>query len=1319
MPSVFISYSHDPSDLAHGKRVARLAASLLRDGLKVFFDQNRGDEEQGLPWPIWMEDKILEADHVLLVCTELYLKKVRQEVGEDEGQGVCWEANIIYALLYERKLNTTKFSPVLFSPADRRFILTPLKDRNCFLVDSQSGYNRLYAFVTYQDRIQFPEQGPVLQTVAREKVEPLFGLPGKASLPAQTDSVLAPDKPILAANAQLTLKPDIPPAPRQDIRGLDWYDECDAGHFIGRDDDVDTMVTRLVSHPVIRLVGPSGIGKSSLIRAGLLPKIREFNWRACVIRPFEDPDRRVPPQLTAELLIGPGTFTTPLDPAKFRAEVSSLLSSNGIKRLVLFLDQFEDIVSPLATPTAVDVMRKFLWELWEQKEARPYLRAVVVYRTDADARLGRFWQTVSGKPEGLPYVALEGLSRSMAEKIIDQTVKEQGWRLQTSVPETVRQLALESEKLDRSGEVFPVYLQIFLKHAEQSTEGRITAEFIASLGGVSGLIGKYLEQILERLKARGGEWRQCGAVLESLSRSTGVKAVQPLNDLVRETGLDRAVLAEMLPVLINERLVRPIGYETYEIQHDRLAAAIIESMKNSDREAKAAREFLAAKVPVFHLTMISLTPGELVYLYRHRQKIRPTERERLFLLASMLHNIEARARNESPGAYWFNESLPQDFLRWLIQIEHWAAKERSSLCPSHDWVETFPLCGLESQFTALAGDPAPSVRTICAQWIGRTKRGDDLPLLRELTKDRNSDVRAAAAEALASFAQAEDLPLLGELAKDQNSDVRTAAMKALTSLTETLASPSRPEDLPLLPLLRELAKDQDSDVCAAAMEALMNLTETLASLSRPEALPLLRELTKDQDWRVRTTAMKALGSFAQAEDLPLLRELTEDQDWRVRTTAMKALGSFAQAEDLPLLRELAKERGWRVRAAAMEALGSFALAEDLPLLRELAKDQDSDVRAAAAEALGSFAQAEALPLLRKLAKDQDWSVRTAAMKALGSFAQTEALPLLRELAKDRDWSLRAAATMKALGSFAQTEALPLLRKLAKDRNSDARTAAAEALGSFAQAEALPLLRKLAKDRDWSVRTAAMKAVGSFAQAEDLPLLRELAKDLDPGVRATAAETLGSFAQAEALPLLRELSKDQNWGVRTAAMKALTNLTEMLARLSRLEALPLLRELAKDQNSGVRTAAMKALASFARPKALPLLRELAQDLDPGVRATAAEALRSFAHAEDLSLLCELAKDQNSDVRTAAMKSLTHLTETLERLSRAEALPVLSELALAPDDSVAAEAVRGLIFLCSREELEAFLNQHDQKLCARALAALDEALYMPEWLKARDR
>jgi HEAT repeat protein len=417
----------------------------------------------------------------------------------------------------------------------------------------------------------------------------------------------------------------------------------------------------------------------------------------------------------------------------------------------------------------------------------------------------------------------------------------------------------------------------------------------------------------------------------------------------------------------------------------------------ADPKAKAARDFLAAKVPAFERTMSPLAPTELVYLYRYRRRIHPTEQELRLLLASMLHNIEARpARpNESPGAYWFAQSSPQDFLSWFIQIERWAANEDSSFRPSHAWVKTFPLCDLESQFAALATDPVPSIRAICAQWIARTKREEDLPLLRKLAKDEERAVRAEAVRALAGFRRLEDLPLLRERVKDRDQNVCGAALNALASF-------SRPE---ALPLLRELAKDQDQErnVRAGAVEA-------LASYAQTEDLPLLRELAKDQARYVRVEAVKALASFAQAEDLPLLRELAKDQDRYVRVEAVKALASFAQAEVLPLLRELAKDRDVRaprapglspqsyVRVEAVKALASFAQAEDLPLLRELAKDWDvrgadeeRDVRVEAVKALASFAQAEVLPLLRELALASDNDVAAEAVRVLASLWSHEEL----------------------------------------------------------------------------------------------------------------------------------------------------------------------------------------------------------------------------------------------------------------------------------------------------------------------------------------
>jgi hypothetical protein len=650
VPSVFISYSHDQDDPKHAERVAGLAASLLNDGLQVFFDQNRGDEER-VPWPIWMENKIEIADYVLLICTALYLKKVRQEVATNEGCGVCWEANLIYNWLYERKLNTSKFIPILLSPADQAFIPGPLKGTNRFLIDSQAGYDHLYSFVTGQYNTLFPKQSAALQVIPPRIVQPLFGPAGKHA-PGTTSKVpIEPKKVASPGNLRLILKPDPPPVPRQDVRGLDWYDECDAAHFLGREDDANRLLAMLLSYPVVRLLGPSGIGKSSLLRAGLLPKIREFEWRGCVIRPLENPTRGLVPQLTAGLLACPGKFTTPFDPAKFRAEVTPLLSAAGITRLVLLIDQFEDIVSPVAALNAMDSMREFLREIWEQRESKPYLRLVTVYRTDADARLGRLWQEVTGRPEGLPYLALEGLSCAVAERVIVQSAREQGWTLETSARKVARRLAQESQTLGCSGEVFPVYLQIFLKQAQQIANGQVTSDFITEVGGVSGLIGKFLEQTMARLKARGGDWKRCDAILEALSRSTGCKAAQSFDDLIRETGFSRVVLSEMLPVLVNERLVRPVGHQTYEIQHDRLAAAVIETMKGSDRDAKAAREFLAAKVPTFQQTKTPLAHEDLVHLYLQRQRLHLGEGELQMILASLLDEGHFENRGSS-GIFW-------------------------------------------------------------------------------------------------------------------------------------------------------------------------------------------------------------------------------------------------------------------------------------------------------------------------------------------------------------------------------------------------------------------------------------------------------------------------------------------------------------------------------------------------------------------------------------------------------------------------------------------------------------------------------------------
>ncbi len=61
---------------------------------------------------------------------------------------------------------------------------------------------------------------------------------------------------------------------RNPYKGLSAFGELDAADFHGRDAEIEEIVKTLAAHPMVAVVGPSGIGKSSVVRAGLIPALR-------------------------------------------------------------------------------------------------------------------------------------------------------------------------------------------------------------------------------------------------------------------------------------------------------------------------------------------------------------------------------------------------------------------------------------------------------------------------------------------------------------------------------------------------------------------------------------------------------------------------------------------------------------------------------------------------------------------------------------------------------------------------------------------------------------------------------------------------------------------------------------------------------------------------------------------------------------------------------------------------------------------------------------------------------------------------------------
>jgi WD40 repeat protein/transcriptional regulator with XRE-family HTH domain len=136
-------------------------------------------------------------------------------------------------------------------------------------------------------------------------------------------------------------------------RGLEAFDEEHASLFFGREAAVQRLLEQLKGSRFIAVVAPSGSGKSSLVRAGLLPALRQGaisgsqDWIVCKFTPGPAPLQA----LSTELLQLPerGSFERtlarmPRDSRALHQSVASALARYvPSARLVCVVDQFEEV----------------------------------------------------------------------------------------------------------------------------------------------------------------------------------------------------------------------------------------------------------------------------------------------------------------------------------------------------------------------------------------------------------------------------------------------------------------------------------------------------------------------------------------------------------------------------------------------------------------------------------------------------------------------------------------------------------------------------------------------------------------------------------------------------------------------------------------------------------------------------------------------------------------------------------------------------------------------------------------------------------------
>jgi len=338
-------------------------------------------------------------------------------------------------------------------------------------------------------------------------------------------------------------------------KGLAEFEAADADYYFGRERLVAELIARFVGGSFLGLVGDSGSGKSSALRAGLLPALAggvlpgSGSWPQAIFRPGEHPLAELHRALARAL---PAT-TLPADhpSAALDAALDGLPAG---QRLVLVVDQFEEVFNA----TRDDAERSGFIDLLTSE--RPGLRVIVSMRADHYGRCAAY--PALARLLGSDQVLVGPLSSAEIAAVIEHPAQRVGLRVE---PELTA--ALVADAGNEPG-VLPLLSTALLELWGAREAGRLTLAAYRASGGLQGAIARLAEATFAGLDPH----RQAVAralLLRLAGPGEGAELVRrrvPLTELDTESD---PVLHEVLATLTAARLLTA-GEGHVEVAHEAL-----------------------------------------------------------------------------------------------------------------------------------------------------------------------------------------------------------------------------------------------------------------------------------------------------------------------------------------------------------------------------------------------------------------------------------------------------------------------------------------------------------------------------------------------------------------------------------------------------------------------------------------------------------------------------------------------------------------------------------------------------------------------------
>jgi hypothetical protein len=382
---------------------------------------------------------------------------------------------------------------------------------------------------------------------------------------------------------------------RSPFRGLVPFTEADAPLFFGREREARIVAANLRSEPLTVVYGAGGVGKTSLLRAGVAARIRDANERAATELVVvcsawgDDPLREVVRALQTEAL-RLGDIDRRTGPQRLD-DLLEELAERLNRRILVILDQFEEYF--LYHPT-IEFEGGFDAELARAvSNADPRARFLIAVREDAFAALDRFAGDVPRLFDNC--LRIEHLNRAQAREACLSpigylnTVSDDEYAIESelvdAVLDQIQAPTLSGRPTAGQTSVDTALLQLVMRRLwlEEVSEGSRTLRFatLERLGGARTIVGRHVDDAMASLSV--DEQELAALAFDALVTPSGIKIAHSVDDLATYAGVDVDQLARVLEKLSGDdvRIIRALpppseypGAMRYEIFHSVLIAPI-------------------------------------------------------------------------------------------------------------------------------------------------------------------------------------------------------------------------------------------------------------------------------------------------------------------------------------------------------------------------------------------------------------------------------------------------------------------------------------------------------------------------------------------------------------------------------------------------------------------------------------------------------------------------------------------------------------------------------------------------------------------------